>query len=128
MLVTMPTTQEVGSGVVWVKASDSVLYRHPGSACGVSAGSHGLERHEQWLVVPYSRHPPSVGSAGIRGSGAAQVVVDGVHCAADGSGSSVILHCSASSAAQAGSGWWLHIQDIPHVLVVLVFMIMGQPK
>jgi hypothetical protein len=41
VLVTMLTTQEVGSGVVWVKASDSVLYRHPGSACGVSAGSHG---------------------------------------------------------------------------------------
>ncbi len=98
MLVTMPTTQEVGSGVVWAKASDSVLLdRHPGSACGVCAGSHGLERHEQWLVVPYSRHPQSVGSAGIRDSGAAQVVADGVHCAADGSGSSAILHyCSAS--------------------------------
>ena len=97
MLATMPTTQEVGSGVVWAKASDSVLDSHPGSACGVSAGSHGLERHEQWLVVPYSRHPQSVGSAGIRDSGAAQVVADGVHCAADGSGSSAILHyCSAS--------------------------------
>jgi len=49
VLVTMLTTQEVGSGVVWAKASDSVLLdRHPGSACGVCAGSHGLERHEQW--------------------------------------------------------------------------------
>ena len=97
MLVPMPIMQEVGSGVVLAKASDSVLHRHPGSACGVSAGSHGLERHEPWLVVPYSRHLPSVGSAGIRDSGAAQVVADGFHCAADGSGSSAILHyCSAS--------------------------------
>jgi len=64
VLVTMLTTQEVGSGVVWVKASDSVLYRHPGSACGVSAGS----------------------------------------------------------------GWWSPIQDIPHVLVVLTFVIVWQLK
>jgi hypothetical protein len=74
VLVTMPTTQEVSSRVVWAKASDSVLDRHPGSACGVCAGSHGLERHEQWLVVPYSRHPPCVGSADIRDCVAAQVV------------------------------------------------------
>ena len=69
VLVTMPTTQEVGSGVVWAKASDSVLHRHLGSACRVSAVVV-LEGREQWLVAPpYSRHPPCVGSADVFRSG-----------------------------------------------------------
>ena len=47
-----------------------------------------------------SRHPPFVGSAAasillLDDSGAAHSP-GGVHCAADGSGSSAILHCSAS--------------------------------
>jgi len=43
-------------------------------------------------VVAYSRHPPCVGSAGIHGSGAAQVKADspnGAHRTADGFGGSV---------------------------------------
>ncbi len=58
-----------------------------------------LERHKQWLVVPYSRHP-CAGSAGIHDSGAAQVKADspdGAHRAADGSDGSVILHYSAGT-------------------------------
>ena len=56
-----------------------------------------LERQEQWLVVPYSRHPPCVGSAGIHDYGAAKVKadsLDGTHCAANSFGGSAILHYS----------------------------------
>ena len=64
-----------------------------------------LKRHKQWLVVSYSRHPPCVGSAGIHGSGAAQVKADspdGAHRAADGSDGSVILHYSAGTQEVGG--------------------------
>ena len=56
-----------------------------------------IERHKQWLVVPYSRHPPCAGSAGIHDSGAAQVKpdsLDGTHRDANSSGGSAILHYS----------------------------------
>jgi len=55
-----------------------------------------IERHKQWLVVPYSRHP-CAGSAGIHDSGAAQVKpdsLDGTHRDANSSGGSAILHYS----------------------------------